>query len=65
MLRELDLEAIKKTLQQELLETASETRKKKYVKRLKLVEDFLESGNKPEWMIITVLPVIPPELSPL
>ncbi|MDD9331051.1 MAG: DNA-directed RNA polymerase subunit beta', partial [Bartonella sp.] len=42
-----------------------EVKKKKIVKRLKLVEDFLESENKPEWMIMTVLPVIPPEIRPL
>jgi DNA-directed RNA polymerase subunit beta' len=65
LLAELDLEELSKQLQTELRETNSETKKKKLVKRLKLVEDFLHSGNKPEWMIINVLPVIPPEIRPL
>jgi DNA-directed RNA polymerase subunit beta' len=65
MLRELDLPELKTTLQLELSETTSEAKRKKLVKRLGLVEDFLESGNKPEWMIIDVLPVIPPEIRPL
>ena len=43
----------------------SDAKRKKLVKRLKLVEAFIESGNKPEWMILTVVPVIPPELRPL
>ena len=43
----------------------SQTKKKKLTKRLKIVEAFLESGNKPEWMILEVIPVIPPELRPL
>ena len=49
----------------ELLETSSEAKRKKLVKRLKMVETFLESGNKPEWMVLEVVPVIPPELRPL
>ncbi|WP_375358732.1 DNA-directed RNA polymerase subunit beta' [Candidatus Tisiphia endosymbiont of Neophilaenus lineatus] len=65
MLTELDLPELKKSLQEDLLNTSSEVKKKKIVKRLKLVEDFLESENKPEWMIMTVLPVIPPEIRPL
>lgn len=48
-----------------MLQTSSETKKKKIIKRLKLVEDFIDSGNKPEWMIMNVLPVIPPEIRPL
>lgn len=65
LLADLDLEELKKQLKTDLFETSSETKKKKYVKRLKLVEDFLSSGNKPEWMIMNVLPVIPPEIRPL
>lgn len=65
MLASLDLEALYKTLRTELDETSSEVKRKKIVKRLKLVEDFLESGNKPEWMVLEVLPVIPPDLRPL
>ena len=65
LLADLDLEELKKQLKTDLFETSSETKKKKFVKRLKLVEDFLSSGNKPEWMIMNVLPVIPPEIRPL
>jgi DNA-directed RNA polymerase subunit beta' len=65
LLSELNLEELSKQLQVELYETNSETKKKKLIKRLKLVEDFLMSGNKPEWMIVNVLPVIPPEIRPL
>jgi len=65
LLSELNLEELSKQLQVELHETNSETKKKKLIKRLKLVEDFLMSGNKPEWMIVNVLPVIPPEIRPL
>ncbi len=49
----------------ELKETNSETKRKKLVKRLKLVENFLDSGTHPEWMVLDVVPVIPPELRPL
>ena len=59
----LNKERIK--LRHELLEIKSEINKKKLIKRLKLIENFLESGNKIEWMILTVLPVIPPDLRPL
>jgi DNA-directed RNA polymerase subunit beta' len=65
LLAELDLEELSIKLKTEFHETNSETKKKKIIKRLKLVEDFLMSGNKPEWMIINVLPVIPPEIRPL
>ncbi len=65
LLADLDLEELKQQLKTDLIETSSETKKKKYIKRLKLVEDFLSSGNKPEWMIMNVLPVIPPEIRPL
>lgn len=65
MLKELDFSKLKQELYEELQTTSSEVKKKKLVKRLKLVEDFLESENKPEWMIMDVLPVIPPEIRPL
>jgi len=65
LLEELDLAAEKVTLLEELATTKSELKPKKIIKRLKIVESFLESGNRPEWMILTVVPVIPPELRPL
>ncbi len=65
MLRAIDVEAERVQLRADLKETTSETKRKKYVKRLKLIEAFLESGAKPEWMILEVVPVIPPELRPL
>ena len=52
-------------LREEIGETKSETKYKKLTKRLKLLEAFLDSGNRPEWMVLTVLPVLPPELRPL
>ena len=61
----LDLNAEKTKLRLELKETTSEAKRKKLVKRLKLIEAFLESGTRPEWMILDVVPVIPPELRPL
>ncbi len=65
MLKGIDLKEDKEKLRIELAKTNSETTRKKIVKRLKLVEDFLESGNKLEWMVLEVLPVIPPDLRPL
>ncbi|ATE63743.1 DNA-directed RNA polymerase subunit beta' [Rhizorhabdus dicambivorans] len=65
MLEELDLEGEKEELLKELAETKSELKPKKIIKRLKVVESFLESGNRPEWMILEVIPVIPPDLRPL
>jgi len=65
LLRSIDLEAEATRLRTELGETNSETKIKKLTKRLKLVEAFVDSGNKPEWMVLTVLPVLPPELRPL
>ena len=65
MLTSLNLEAERDQLRTELAETTSEAKPKKIVKRLKLIEAFIESGNKPEWLILTVVPVIPPELRPL
>jgi DNA-directed RNA polymerase beta' subunit len=65
MLQAIDLEEECETLRVDLAETNSEAKRKKLVKRLKLVESFLESGSRPEWMILEVIPVIPPELRPL
>jgi len=65
MLREIDLDSEARQLREELEETRSEAKRKKVAKRLKTVEAFLFSGNRPEWMILEVLPVIPPELRPL
>ncbi|WP_114376730.1 DNA-directed RNA polymerase subunit beta' [Elioraea thermophila] len=65
VLASIDLNAEKTKLRAELKETTSEAKRKKLVKRLKLVEAFLESGTRPEWMILDVIPVIPPELRPL
>nr|MDP9196061.1 DNA-directed RNA polymerase subunit beta' [Pseudomonadota bacterium] len=65
MLSALDLEQERTNCRQELRETTSEARRKKLVKRLKVIEAFLESGARPEWMVLDVVPVIPPELRPL
>src|SRR6476646_4091381 len=65
MLMDLDLEGERTALLEELSTTKSELKPKKIIKRLKVVESFLESGNRPEWMIMEVIPVIPPELRPL
>ncbi len=65
MLAAIDLEAEAERLRVDLAEATGELKPKKIIKRLKLVENFLESGNRPEWMVLTVVPVIPPELRPL
>ncbi|MGE4192638.1 MAG: DNA-directed RNA polymerase subunit beta' [Pseudodesulfovibrio sp.] len=65
MLQALDLPTLRTELREESQTTRSQTKKKKITKRLKIVEAFLESGNKPEWMIMEVIPIIPPELRPL
>ncbi|MGL4976126.1 MAG: DNA-directed RNA polymerase subunit beta', partial [Bosea sp. (in: a-proteobacteria)] len=65
MLRDLDLEKIATDIKHELATTTSELKPKKLMKRLKIIEAFQESGNKPEWMIMTIVPVIPPDLRPL
>ncbi|SOB94876.1 DNA-directed RNA polymerase subunit beta' [Rhodobacter maris] len=65
MLAAIDLEATAEQLREELKEATGELKPKKIIKRLKIVESFIESKNRPEWMILTVLPVIPPELRPL
>ncbi len=64
MLMDLDLEGERKDLLDELAVTKSELKPKKIIKRLKVVESFIDSGNRPEWMILDVIPVIPPELRP-
>ena len=65
LLEALNLEELRANLREESSTTRSQTKKKKLTKRLKIVEAFLESDNKPEWMIMEVVPVIPPELRPL
>ena len=65
MLSLIDLEAEAEQLRFDLSEATGELKPKKIIKRLKIVESFIESGNRPEWMILTVIPVIPPELRPL
>jgi len=65
MLSALDLEEEKKRCREELRETSSEAKRKKLVKRLKLIDAFISSQSRPEWMILEVIPVIPPELRPL
>jgi DNA-directed RNA polymerase subunit beta' len=65
LLLALDLHQIREDLRQEIAEATTELKPKKLGKRLKVIESFIESGNRPEWMILTVVPVIPPELRPL
>ncbi len=65
LLEEIDLEKLYEELRSEVVTAVSDTKKKKLVKRLKVVEALRKSGNKPEWMILTILPVIPPDLRPL
>ena len=65
ILASIDLEEERKNIRAELKDNASEAKRKKLVKRLKIIESFIESNTKPEWMILDVLPVIPPELRPL
>ena len=65
MLAAMDLPKISENLRQEIAEATTELKPKKLGKRLKVIEAFLDSGNRPEWMILTVVPVIPPELRPL
>ena len=65
LLRDLNLEPLAVELRTEMMETASEARRKKIAKRLKVINAFRHSGNLPEWMILEVIPVIPPDLRPL
>jgi DNA-directed RNA polymerase subunit beta' len=65
LLAEVDLEKLSKKLRKQLSATKSEATIKKLVKTLKIVDSIMKSGNRPEWMILTILPVIPPDLRPL
>src|SRR5713226_2497155 len=65
LLHTIDLAAEIVKVREEMAGTSSETKLKRLSKRLKLIESFVESGNKPEWMVMTVLPVLPPDLRPL
>ena len=65
LLSTFNLQELADNLKREIRESRSKQKKKKCIKRLKVVEDFLSSGNDPEWMILDVLPVIPPDLRPL
>ena len=65
LLKALDVDGDVASMREELPSVNSETKRKKITKRLKLLESFQQSGNRPEWMIMTVLPVLPPDLRPL
>ncbi len=65
ILKSIDLEQEKEALIKSIKETKSKVSEERSIKRLKLIESFIETGNKPEWMILTTIPVIPPELRPL
>ncbi len=65
ILKSINLEEERKILAQNIKETKSKVAEERSIKRLKLIDSFIETGNKPEWMILTVIPVIPPELRPL
>ncbi len=65
ILRRIDLDQLAKELWREVRHSLSKVKKKKAIKRLRIVEALRKSGNRPEWMILTVLPVIPPELRPM
>src|SRR3989304_1584560 len=65
LLKAINLEEEATKLREELAATPPETKIKKFAKRLKVIEAFLHSGNKPEWMVLEILPVLPPELRPL
>ncbi|MFH1757102.1 MAG: DNA-directed RNA polymerase subunit beta' [Pseudomonadota bacterium] len=65
LMRKVDINTLSDQLRVEMREASSEVKKKKIAKRLKIVDSFKDSGNKPEWMILEVIPVIPPDLRPL
>jgi len=65
LLKQIDLEGLAVTLKEDILTTKSIMNKRKFSKRLKIIEAFRKSGNRPEWMVLQVVPVIPPELRPL
>ena len=64
-LARLDIEGLGESLRQQMRDTSSEAQRRKFAKRLKIVEAFQQSGNRPEWMMLEVVPVIPPDLRPL
>jgi DNA-directed RNA polymerase subunit beta' len=65
LLKDIEMESDATNLREEIDATKSETKLKRLTKRLKLVESFIASGNRPEWMVMTILPVLPPDLRPL
>ncbi len=65
ILKSIDMDSEAVNLREEISATKSETKLKKLTKRLKLLEEFIASGNRPEWMVMTILPVLPPDLRPL
>ncbi|NCQ59399.1 MAG: DNA-directed RNA polymerase subunit beta' [Myxococcales bacterium] len=65
MLRDIDVHTLAEQMRLDLKEATSEAKRKKYAKRLKVVEAFRDSGNRPEWMMLSVVPVLPPDLRPL
>ena len=65
LLKEIDLEKTYEDLSEEIKVTKSQAKNKRNIKRLKLIESFINSGNKPEWIILDVLPILPPDLRPL
>ena len=65
LLKKVDVEHLSEEIREKMKTEASQQKKLKYAKRLRVVESFRKSGNKPEWMILDVIPVIPPELRPL
>ncbi|MEY2669312.1 MAG: hypothetical protein RJA59_1950 [Pseudomonadota bacterium] len=65
LLRQIDVHGLSETLRAEMKEATSDAKRKKIAKRLKVVDAFRESGNKPDWMMLEVIPVIPPDLRPL
>ena len=65
MLRSLNLDELSGTLRAEMLGTKSEAKRKKLTKRLKIIDAFIDSKNRPEWMIMNIIPVLPPDLRPL
>ncbi len=65
LLKQIELDQLSLTLRRDMRESTSDAKRKKYAKRLKVVEAFRLSGNRPEWMVLEVIPVIPPDLRPL
>src|SRR5262249_56010150 len=65
LLKKVDVETLSEEIREKMKTETSVQKKLKFAKRLRVVESFRKSGNKPEWMILDVLPVIPPELRPL